>query len=110
MIFIFLHFLLVILLFADAPKHHADARGGFLPRHDDDLREPLVRCQGSQVSMRVARGSVALSVQLLLPSRYLFSPAVYSVSGPLLSCVWNLRVFPDDRRAEETSPRRVSGT
>ena len=32
-------------------------RGGFLPRHDEDLREPLVRCQGSQVSMRVARGS-----------------------------------------------------
>ena len=32
------------------------ARGGFLPRHDEDLREPLVRRQGSQVSMRVARG------------------------------------------------------
>ena len=27
------------------------ARGGFLPRHDEDLREPLVRRQGSQVSM-----------------------------------------------------------
>ena len=27
---------------------------GFLPRHDEDLREPLVRRQGSQVSMRVA--------------------------------------------------------
>ena len=27
------------------------------PRHDEDLREPLVRRQGSQVSMRVARGS-----------------------------------------------------
>ena len=26
------------------------------PRHDEDLREPLVRRQGSQVSMRVARG------------------------------------------------------
>ena len=26
--------------------------------HDEDLREPLVRRQGSQVSMRVARGSV----------------------------------------------------
>ena len=23
------------------------ARGGFLPRHDEDLREPLVRRQGS---------------------------------------------------------------
>ena len=35
------------------------ARGGFLPRHDEDLREPLVRRQGSQVSMRVARGSAS---------------------------------------------------
>ena len=34
-------------------------RGGFLPRHDEDLREPLVRRQGSQVSMRVARGSAS---------------------------------------------------
>ena len=33
---------------------------GFLPRHDEDLRQPLVRCQGSQVSMRVARGSASL--------------------------------------------------
>ena len=32
------------------------ARGGFLPRHDEDLREPLVRRQGSQVSMRVVHG------------------------------------------------------
>ena len=31
-------------------------RWGFLPRRDEDLREPLVRRQGSQVSMRVARG------------------------------------------------------
>ena len=31
-------------------------REHFLPRHDEDLREPLVRRQGSQVSMRVARG------------------------------------------------------
>ena len=36
------------------------ARWGFLTRHDEDLREPLVRCQGSQVSMRVARGSASL--------------------------------------------------
>ena len=33
--------------------------GGFLPRHDEDLREPLVRRQGSQVSMRVAKGSAS---------------------------------------------------
>ena len=36
------------------------ARWGFLTRHDEDLREPLVRCQGSQVSMRVVRGSESL--------------------------------------------------
>ena len=36
------------------------ARGGFLPRHDEDLREHLVRRQGSQVSMRLARGSASL--------------------------------------------------
>ena len=35
------------------------ARGGFLLRHDKDLREPLVRRQGSQVSMHVARGSAS---------------------------------------------------
>ena len=35
------------------------ARGGFLMRQDQDLREPLVRSQGSQVSMRVARGSAS---------------------------------------------------
>ena len=35
------------------------ARGGFLPRHDEDLGEPLVRRKGSQVSMRVARGSAS---------------------------------------------------
>ena len=35
------------------------ARGGFLTRHDEDLREPLVRRQGSQFSMCVARGSAS---------------------------------------------------
>ena len=35
------------------------APGGFLTRQDEDLREPLVRCQGSQVSVRVARGSAS---------------------------------------------------
>ena len=38
------------------------ARGGFLPRHDEDLREPLVRRQGSQVSTRVARGPLGLAL------------------------------------------------
>ena len=36
------------------------ARGGFLTRHDEDHREPLVRRQGSQVSMHVARGRASL--------------------------------------------------
>ena len=30
-----------------------------IPRHDEDLREPLVRRQGSQVSMCVARASAS---------------------------------------------------
>ena len=33
---------------------------GFLTRYDGELREPFVRCQGSQVSMRVATGSASL--------------------------------------------------
>ena len=36
------------------------------PRHDEDLREPLVRRQGSQVSMRVARGSASSRAEGLL--------------------------------------------
>ena len=48
-------------------SHHSDdggvscvssdcgAHGGFLTRHDEYLREPLVRCQGTHVSMRMAR-------------------------------------------------------
>ena len=35
-------------------------RGGFLPRHDEALREPLVRRQGSHVSMHVVRSSASL--------------------------------------------------
>ena len=34
-------------------------RGGSLTTHDEDLREPLMQRQGSQVSMRVARGSAS---------------------------------------------------
>ena len=52
----------------EVPSHREDggvsgvssscgARGGFLARHGEDLREPLVRRQGSQVSLRVARRS-----------------------------------------------------
>ena len=46
---------------------------GFLTRYDEDLREPLVECQVSQVSMRVARaqttGSREGSCQCELPWR-----------------------------------------
>ena len=37
------------------------ARAGFLPRRDEDLREPLVRRQGSQVSMRACPQSLPAS-------------------------------------------------
>ena len=33
---------------------------GFLTRYDEELREPLMWRQGSQMSMRMARGSVSL--------------------------------------------------
>ena len=36
--------------------HALSLLGCLWARHDEDLREPLVRRQGSQVSMRVARG------------------------------------------------------
>ena len=38
--------------------HRLDGRE-FEPRHDEDLREPPVRRQESQVSMRMARGPEA---------------------------------------------------
>ena len=42
-----------------------------LTRHDEDLREPLVRRQGSQVSMRVASAWVYLWVFYLVPLGYI---------------------------------------
>ena len=46
-----------------------------IPRHDEDLREPLVLRQGSQVSMRVARGlSGKESAQGCIPKRLLGRP------------------------------------
>ena len=59
------------------------ARGGFLPRHDEDLREPLVRRQGSQVCMREVRGSLNWKGRVLttgLPGKSL--PG-FSISRPL---------------------------
>ena len=44
------------------PAAEEDDGAGLAGRHDEDLREPLVRRQGSQVSMRVARRS-ALELQ-----------------------------------------------
>ena len=43
----------------DSPAHPGHASVGFFTRYDEDLREPLVHCQVSQVSMRVVRGSVS---------------------------------------------------
>ena len=42
---------------------------GFLTRYNEELMEPLVQCQVSQVSMRVARGSGAGGVQTAIASR-----------------------------------------
>ena len=49
------------------------ARGGFLPRHDEDLREPLVRRQRSQASMRVAR-QIATNLDSIFKSRDITFP------------------------------------
>ena len=77
------------------------------PRHDEALREPLVRRQGSQVSMRVARGSSNpvhqvsdaiqpshLSSLLLLPSIF---PSIRVFSNELALCIrWPCKIyFPD---------------
>ena len=69
------------------------------PRHDEDLREPLVRCQGSQDSMRVARGSASW---LSCHGRGLGPRDASKKDSRGLSrgaaCVWNPRVFADDAR------------
>ena len=57
---------------------------GFLPVSDSDHRVPAELGQESQASSYLRKGT-------LLASR-----VVQGVSGPLSSCVWNLRVFPDD--------------
>ena len=36
---------------------------GFLTRYDEDLREPLVQCQVSQVSMRVEEGARVMALE-----------------------------------------------
>ena len=48
-------------LVMDREAWHAEIHGFAKSRTqlDEDLREPLVRRQGSQVSMRVARGSAS---------------------------------------------------
>ena len=60
---------------APNPSQSCGARGGFLPRHDEDLREPLVRRQGSHV------GDVALEGGRGVPG---FSLASGSHPGPRL--------------------------
>ena len=56
------------------------ARGGFLPRHGEDLREPLVRRQGSQVSMRQTEKKKVPRLDLCVGEQL------------LSSCVWGLMV------------------
>ena len=59
---------------------------GFLSISDSDRRVPAGLGQESQASSCLSNGT-------LLASR-----VVQWVSGPLSSCVWNLRVFPEDAR------------
>ena len=67
------------------------ARGGFLPRHDEDLREPLVRRQGSQVSMRTSLESVMPSSHLILCRPLLLPPSTFLsirvFSNELVLCI-----------------------
>ena len=58
----------------------------FLSISDSDRRVPAGLGQESQASSCLSNGT-------LLASR-----VVQWVSGPLSSCVWNLRVFPEDAR------------
>ena len=57
---------------------------GFLTRYDSELREPLLWCQGSQVSMRGARGSASL---LSCHGRGIRPRDVLKKDSPGLSCV-----------------------
>ena len=58
---------------------------GFLTRYDGELREPLVRCQGSQVSMRVATGSASL---LLSHGRGIGPQDASKKDSPVLLGLW----------------------
>ena len=66
------------------------SRGGrnlrFLSVSDSDHRVPAELGQESQESSCLRKGTP------------LASRGAQGASGPLLSCVWNLRVFPDDAR------------
>ena len=57
---------------------------GFLSISESDRRVPAELGQETQASSCLSNGT-------LLASR-----VVQGVSGPLTSCVWNLRVFPED--------------
>ena len=69
---------------------------GFLTRYDEELMEPLVQCQVSQVSMRVARGSAETC-----------PPQPHPVPQLPWGNVANMGI--KDLKDGET-PRRVSGT
>ena len=59
---------------------------GFLSISDSDCRVPAEVGQEIQASSCLRNGTP------------LASRVVQGFSGPLSSCVWNLRVFPDDAR------------
>ena len=59
---------------------------GLLSVSDSDRRVPAELGQESQESSCLRKGTP------------LASRGAQGVSGPLLSCVWTLRVFPDDAR------------
>ena len=74
-----------------AQRKRASPRGeagtsGFLSVSDSDSRVPAELGQESQESSCLKKGTP------------LACRGVQGVSGPLFSCVWNLRVFPDDAR------------
>ena len=71
-----------------AQRKRASPRGeagtsGFLSVSDSDARVPAKLGRESQASSSLRKGTP------------LASRGAQGVSGPLLSCVWNLRMFPE---------------
>ena len=67
---------------------------GFFTRQDEDLREPLVRCQGSQVYMRVARGQSLFSRVQLFVDWTIACQALLEVHGILQARILEWAAVP----------------